>query len=239
MGIRLLIITLVFFMLIDTVLALSVTERGIMDSVIEGRTENLFYLEIDKVPEKYGIKIISDLDSLSIKPMDDYVDYSFTDGILLIPPPFSNKKVTVEISGTTQDSYSKNNYKNLVNVELYNNEYLYYQVIVIDENGNEFKEIGDEKKSYKIKKPDFYTDIEKKVNSIENTQLKNISKNLFDSGFIYVAEELTDDVLIKEEKVIPSWIYWVIIGLLIIIPVALYVGYIQGKKDEDENEYEI
>lgn len=236
MSIRLLIITLVFFMLIDTVIALSVNERGILDSAIEGRTEKLFYLEIDKLPEKYGIKIISDLDSLSIKPMDDDVDYSFTNGILLIPPPFSYEKVTVEISGTTQESYSKNNYKKLINVELYDNEHLYYQVIAIDENGKEFKEIGDEKQHYTIKKPVFYTDIEKKVNSIENTQLKNITKNLFDSGFIYVAEELTDDVLIIEEEVIPLWIYGVIIGLFIIIPVALYVGYFRGKKDDDEDE---
>jgi len=235
-SIRLLLITLVFFMLIDTVIALSVTERGALDSVIEGRTEKLFNLEIDKVPEKYGIKIISDLDSLSIKPTDDDVDYSFTNGILLISPPFGDKKVTVEISGTSQDSYLKNNYKNLVDVELNNKEYLYYQVIAIDENGKEFKEIGYEKKSYKIKKPDFYTDIEIKVNSIGNIQLKNIAKNLFDSGFIYVAEELTDDLLIKEEEVIPYWIYGVIIGLFILIPVTLYVGYVRGKKDEDEDE---
>lgn len=209
----------------STVYALTVTERGIIPGVGEGASDVSFELDVGEVPQGYGVKITSDINSLSMQPKD-VENYEFMDDTLLIYPPI--KKCSIKISGKTPPSYFEDSYRNIVFTDLNKNEYLYYRVIAINETGAEYKEIGDKKKSFKLKEPDHYVKVREKIESMENEKISKVAKDIFDTGLVDFADKLAD-----AESKGKGLSLFLIIGVIAMFFVGLLIGRLLFKPKKE------
>lgn len=182
----LLAITTLFFSTIGA--AAVVTERGVLENEVEGNSEIKFNLNVaNDIAPGYAIKVTSDLRSLTID-VSGTEHYERIDNSMIINPPLKNVKIS--IFGIAPPAFSTKSLKNFELVEIERGEYQYYRVVVIEDNGKEIREIGDDKKSFVLKEPQIYIDNKNKIESIENKKLKEIAQNLFNSGLVSVAGQL-------------------------------------------------
>ena len=230
----LLLIALYFSLCLNNVYALSASERGIIKSETDGSSEISFELDISEIPKDYGIKITSDLNELSMQPKG-IDNYTFNDNILIIYP--QNNKFTVKISGKTPSASYEESYKGLIFIKLNENEYLYYRVVVIDENRRETELLEDEKKFFILNEPKSYMDIKRKINSMQNEKLKEHVQELFNHGLINVACELAEAESNTGND--HFWGFREILFLLIFfvigISIGLFIYHIHYKKSDKDN----
>jgi len=229
---KIMVITLLIMYIAATTItayALTVTERGVISRIVKGSSDVSFELEVGEVPQGYGVKITSDLDSLSMQPKD-VENYEFKDDTLLIYPPI--KKFSVKISGKTPPSYFEENYRNLVFTDLNKNEYLYYHVIIINETGAECKKIGEKKKSFVLKNPEYVVKVREKMESIENEKLKEVAEDLFEVGLVDFADKLAS----AGSKGGFSLFHVIVVGVIAFLG-GLYIGYLfKGLKSREKLE---
>jgi len=180
---------LFILLLLSTAHALSVTERGILAREVEGNSRISFELEIKEVPQGYGVKITTDLKSPDMRP-EGAERYEFKNNTLFIYPQI--EELIVKISGDTPQSCFESMCRNLVFVDLNENEYLYYRVVAIDKTGAEHKEIGEWKRAFELKDPERIARVRENIESIEHKELREVARELFDVGLIDFANELAN-----------------------------------------------
>ncbi|MBN1762936.1 MAG: hypothetical protein JW878_07685 [Methanomicrobia archaeon] len=220
--------------LIPTTLAIYVSERGILEGMCEGDEVVKFQIDVTGVPRPYGVKVMTDLRNPLLLPENlESESYNAEGNSLFINPPATEFSVT--ISGTTPPSYYREPFGTRNLIKLNNEEYLYYHVFIIDDEGITQEDFEKPKRVFKLEKPEFYREGETKIESIENEQLKAIALSLLEEGLFTDALNLTEvPTNFQPLEWYKTWWLWFIIGLA--IGVLMFYCILKVTKTEEDEE---
>lgn len=145
---------------------------------------------------------------------------NYKNNTLFIYPPI--EELIVKISGDTPQSCFESMYRNLVFVDLNENEYLYYRVVAIDKRGAEHKEISEWKKAFELKDPERIARVRENIESIKHEELREVARELFDVGLIDFANELANIKMEEGGVSLPI----VIILIITFFLIGFFIGWL-------------